>query len=91
MSRTSRRTFAKSLAAAAVVSGATIASAQKADDAFVAVVQAQSGKYLDAADLERIRADFKDYVPLLERLRAVKLSNSDEPDFTFASLTKRWP
>jgi hypothetical protein len=102
MSRTTRRSFAKAVAAATAViasggqaprlsgqAGAPVLPALA--EALVGVVRAQSGQYLDAADLDRIRADFKDYVPALERLRSVTLANSDEPDYTFASLTKRWP
>ena len=101
MSRTTRRSFAKALVAGtAAISGgqAPRLSGQAGApvlhplaEALVTVVRAQSGQYLDAADIERIRSDFKDYVPALERLRSVKLSNADEPDFTFVSLTKRWP
>ena len=100
MSRTTRRAFAKAVAAAGaalpLISSDLLAQtpAPQAQsplaEALAGVVSAQSGQYLDAADLDRIRADFKDYVPVLERLRNVKLANSDEPDYTFASLTKRW-
>lgn len=103
MSRTTRRSFAKQVAAASaalpLVASDLLAQTpapvpetpSPLAEALAGVVGAQSGQYLDAADMERIRADFKDYVPALDRLRSVKLSNGDEPDFTFVSLTKRWP
>lgn len=58
--------------------------------AMAEVVKAQHGKHLDDADLERIGATLQEHATLLERLRAFPLKNSDEPDFTFSSLTKRW-
>jgi hypothetical protein len=39
--------------------------------------------------MKRIEKDFQDYLPYLEPLRDFKLANSDEPDFTFTSLTRR--
>ena len=39
--------------------------------------------------MKRIEKDFQDYMPYLERFRDFKLVNSDEPDFTFTSLTTR--
>ncbi len=101
MTRTTRRSFAKVVAAASaalpIVAADLLAQTPSSEsppsplaEALVGVVRAQSGQHLDDADIERIRADFKDYVPLLERLRSSKLTNADEPDYTFASLTKRW-
>ena len=49
--------------------------------ALTEVVRAEYGKFLSAEELERIGKDLQDYVPLLARLRAVKLVNADEPDF----------
>ncbi len=92
MSRTSRRTFAKVVAAGAV--GLPLAAAQtKASplaSAMTAVVKAQSGKHLTPADLDRLGKDLEEYAPYIESLREFKLVNSDEPDFTFASLVRRW-
>lgn len=100
MPRTTRRTFAKRVAAAGaalpLVASDLLAQApapapqSPLADALVRVVRAQSGQYLDAEDMKRIDAAYKEYVPQLERLRSVKLSNSDEPDYTFTSLMKRW-
>ena len=96
MSRTTRRSFAKAVAvtavSVAVPASGTIGGRERPPlhEALTSVVRAQSGQYLDDADIERIRSDFKDYVPALERLRAVKLANSDEPDVAFAALPKRW-
>ncbi len=96
MSGTSRRDFAKAVAAASValpmisVSGGEESGAPARLAAELAdVVRAQSGSYLIAEEMERVRADFREYVSLLERLRAFKLVNADEPDFTFAALAKR--
>lgn len=94
MSGTSRRDFARAVAAATVA--IPIASAGAGEDTraplaaeLADVVRAQSGAHLTPDEMERVRADFRDYVPLLERLRAFKLVNADEPDFTFGALTKR--
>ncbi|HVS29916.1 MAG TPA: hypothetical protein VMS98_00540 [Thermoanaerobaculia bacterium] len=96
MSGTSRRDFAKAVAAASValpmvsVSGGEEGGAPARLAAELAdVVRAQSGSYLTAEEMERVRADFREYVSLLERLRAFKLVNADEPDFTFVALAKR--
>ena len=32
----------------------------------------------------------REHAALVERLRAFPLKSSDEPDFTFSALTKRW-
>ena len=94
MAGTSRRDFARAVAAATVVLP-TVAT-RAGDDTrpplaseLADVVRAQSGAHLTPEEMERVRADFRDYVPLLERLRAFKLVNADEPDFTFGALTKR--
>ncbi|MBK5258164.1 MAG: hypothetical protein JJE51_01095 [Thermoanaerobaculia bacterium] len=92
MSRTSRRTFAKVVAAGAV--GLPLAAAETKSSplasAMTAVVKSQSGKHLTPAELDRIGKDLEEYAPYLESLREFKLVNSDEPDFTFASLVRRW-
>lgn len=96
MSRTTRRSFAKAVAALPLAATDLFAQTPAPEtpsalaEALVSVVRAQSSQYLTAADIERVRSDFKDYIPQLERLRSVKLANSDEPDVTFAALTKRW-
>jgi hypothetical protein len=94
MSGTSRRDFAR--AVATFTAAIPIASAGADQDIraplaaeLADVVRAQSGEHLTPEEMERVRADFRDYVPLLERLRAFKLVNADEPDFTFGALTKR--
>ena len=95
MSGTSRRDFARAVATATLAIPIAAAgdpalrersplAAELAD-----VVRAQSGAHLTPEEMERVRADFREYVPLLERLRAFKLVNADEPDFTFGALTKR--
>lgn len=58
--------------------------------ALAGVVRAQSGAHLSADELRRIDNDFADYAPFIERFREHRLANSDEPDFTFHSLTRRW-
>lgn len=114
MSRTSRRKFAKTIAAASVaipvISLAQTASpapppttAKAAEDgkrepknasalglALTAVVSAQSGHFLTESEMQRVHDDFQDYVPFVERLRNFKLTNADEPDFTFHPLVDRW-
>ena len=51
--------------------------------ALTTVIQRRYGKYLDAKQLEAITTDLDDGMQLGKILRAVKLENSDEPDFTF--------
>lgn len=58
--------------------------------ALTEVVRASYAQHLDDAELARIDREFQNYVSMLTRLRAFKLANADEPDFTFASLTERW-
>jgi hypothetical protein len=101
MSRSSRRHFAKSLAvaAAAIPLTTTDAFAQTPPQpapppsplakALTGVVRAQHGRHLSEDELKRIEKDFSDYLPYLDGAREFKLVNSDEPDFTFSSLTKR--
>jgi len=96
----SRRHFAKSLAvaAAAIPLNRPEALAQTSPQAAVrsplasalaVVVRAQHGKHLSEDEMKRIEKDFQDYIPYLDRFRDFKLVNSDEPDFTFSSLTRR--
>ena len=96
-----RREFAKLVAVTAFGSAAGVPSVDAAPraapranalaDALTEVVKAQSGNHLTSADVARIRNDFREYTPYLESLRAVPLSNADEPDVTFQALAKRWP
>ena len=58
--------------------------------ALTGVVQAEYGRFLSGEEMERIGNDFQDAMPAIQRLRDFKLVNSDEPDMTFAALTKRW-
>lgn len=46
-------------------------------------------QFLTKDELERIRKDFAESAPFLQKLRDVKLTNGDEPDFTFVALAKR--
>jgi hypothetical protein len=92
MSRTSRRSFAKAVAAGAVGLPLVAAETKKSTlaDTMHAVVKAQSSRHLTAAEIDQIGKDLNDYAPYLEPLRDFPLSNADEPDFTFASLVRRW-
>ncbi|MGZ8868695.1 MAG: hypothetical protein ACXW2P_10155 [Thermoanaerobaculia bacterium] len=58
--------------------------------ALAGVVSAQSGQYLNEAEMQKVFDDFKDYIPYVESFRDYKLTNADEPDFTFHSLVRRW-
>lgn len=97
MSKT-RREFAKSLAIAGAVAPLVVAdaAAQPAPrpsalgDALTNVIAAMYGQHLTAQELERISRDMQEYVPSIENLRKYKLTNADEPDFTFHALTERW-
>ena len=94
MPKTSRRTFAKTVAALPLAA-TDLFGEPKADEkplatALTSVVRAQSGQHLTREEMNRVAADFSDYAPYIEKLRAFRLTNADEPDFTFASLTKRW-
>ncbi len=89
----SRRRFAETLTAAAI--GAPLVFAEeKAPSALgkslTEVIRAQSGRFLDATEMERIAKDLQESAPVLERFRAFKLTNSDEPDLTFSALARRW-
>jgi hypothetical protein len=98
MSDTTRRDFAKAVAAVAAlpfVPSELIAQTPPAKpsplaDAQTALLKAEFGQFLTDAELEAMRKDFQDSAPLLQKFRDVKLANSDEPDFTFSSLVKRW-
>jgi hypothetical protein len=98
MSRTSRRTFAKSVAFAAAAFPVIAQTPPPAPPpppsplghALAGVVLAESGRHLTAGEFFDIEKDMNDAAGAYERLREFKLHNSDEPDFTFASGTKRW-
>ena len=89
MSRTTRRKFAQTIAAAAAALPVIVNDLPAQGDAeaplaiaLAGVVSAQSGRHLTADEMQRIYDNFKEYVPFLERLRAYELVNADEPDFT---------
>lgn len=98
MSRTSRRTFAKTVALAAVAAPALAQQPQPAPPpppsplghAMSGVVLAESGQHLTAEEFLDIEKDMNDNAATYKRLREFKLQNGDEPDFTFGALTKRW-
>jgi hypothetical protein len=106
--RTSRRRFAKSVAATLVAAplAARLAEAQTPAkpkepaappqqgtapqepspiaEAYLSVARARFGDKLSPEQLEQIKKDLDGNVRTAERLRAVKLKNSDEPDFVFS-------
>lgn len=90
----SRRAFAKSIAAATIAAPLAIAQEKEKSSAvaraMTEAVRAQSGQFLDAAEMEKVAKEIEEYAPSLERFRSFRLTNSDEPDFTFASLARRW-
>ncbi len=87
MPRTTRRDFAKAVTAAALF--AVDAHADTPPPAQAELVRTEFGQFLAGEELERIRKDFADSAPFLQKFRDVELKNSDEPDFTFRALTKR--
>lgn len=93
MPRTSRRQFAKAIAALPLLTIEAQGQETKPSPLAAAlqeVVRAQSGQHLTAEELARIGKDLEEWVPAVERLRAFKLTNADEPDFSFSALTRRW-
>jgi hypothetical protein len=88
MPRTTRRDFAKAVTAAAALI-AVEAHADTPPPAQAELVRAEFGQFLGSDELERVRKDFADSAPFLQKFRDVKLKNSDEPDFTFEALAKR--
>lgn len=58
--------------------------------AYTEMVRATYGAHLTPAELERMGRDFNDAVPYIESFRKYKLTNADEPDFTFQPLAERW-
>src|SRR5207253_2803304 len=57
---------------------------------FAGSALAESGQHLSADDFFAIEKDTSENAGVYKRLREFKLQNSDEPDFTFSSSTKRW-
>jgi len=98
MSRTTRRTFAKSIALAAAA--VPVLAQQKPDalppppsqlgHALGGVVLAESGQHLTADEFFDVEKDLASNADAYKRLREFKLHNGDEPDFTFGASTKRW-
>jgi hypothetical protein len=86
MPRTSRREFAKSV----IVAGAALPLLAQTAPPALEVVKARFGEHLVDEDLERLATTLQEHARLLETLRAYKLANADEPDFTFSALTERW-
>ncbi len=87
--KTTRRQFARSVGAAAVLIAPLTLADSKSPDAEAGLVKAEFGQYLSAEELEKIRKDLAESAPLLETFRAVKLANGDEPDWTFSAMAKR--
>jgi hypothetical protein len=52
-------------------------------EAYGEVARLRFGEKLTPAELERVKRDLEGNVRTSERLRASKLKNGDEPDFTF--------
>ena len=88
MMKTTRRNFAKTLSAAAALVAVDVQAAEP-PPAQAELVRAEFGQFLTTEDVEKIRKDFAESAPFLQKLRDVKLANGDEPDFTFSALTKR--
>jgi hypothetical protein len=91
---TSRRQFAKSLAAAGAAVPLVAADLLAQTDpkplskALTEVVKSQYALADDES--ERVAATLQELATAVDRLRQFPLVNSDEPDFTFSALTKRW-
>lgn len=93
MSRTSRRQFAKTLTLLPLAATELVAQTppeKPLPRALAEVVKVQYRDHLGDDELQRVTATLQDQAALLERLRQFPLANSDEPDVTFSSLTKRW-
>jgi hypothetical protein len=52
-------------------------------EAYAEVARQRFGERLTPAEMERVKRDLEGNVRTSERLRASKLKNADEPDFTF--------
>lgn len=90
----SRRKFLQALPAAPLIPAAigtavTAPSAEAAApipdqvNALAQVVQARFGEYLKAGDLDDIKRVIERNLRYAEAISKVKITNSDEPDFTF--------
>ena len=95
MPNTSRRTFAKSIALATAAVPLLAQTPPPAPPAPLGralsdVILAESGEHLSADEFFEIEKDMNDSAAAYKQLRAFKLQNGDEPDFTFAASTKRW-
>lgn len=91
-----RREFTKTLAALAAtpmvsLSGAARAQQPPADavsssaDALTAVVRARYGKHLKEDQVAEVRRSIERAIRNADRLKQVKLNNSDEPAFAFSA------
>ena len=92
-----RRTFLRGLAAAPLLPAALgtasvteLSDAQTAAapntaqvDALTEVVRARFGHYLAEGDIEEIKKGIERNIRYADALAKVKLTNADEPDFTF--------
>jgi hypothetical protein len=54
-------------------------------EAYAEVARARFGAQVTDEQFEQIKKDLEGNVRVAERLRAVKLKNADEPDFTFSA------
>ena len=54
-------------------------------EAYAEVARARFGERLTPEELEQVKKDLEGNLQAAERLRAVKLKNEDEPDFTFTA------
>lgn len=71
-------------------SAAAAAASSPIGAAYTEMVRATYGAHLTAAELERMGRDFNEAVPYIASFRKYKLTNADEPDFTFQPLAERW-
>ena len=108
--KTSRRQFAKSVAATLVAAplAASLVKAQTPAkkeatapptpqpgpapqkpsplaEAYAEVARVRFGEKLTPEQIEQVRKDLEGNVRSADRLRAIKLKNGDEPDFTFSA------
>jgi hypothetical protein len=54
-------------------------------EAYAEVARVRFGEKLSAEHLEQIKKDLDGNIRSADRLRAIKLKNGDEPDFTFSA------
>lgn len=52
-------------------------------EAYTEVARVRFGKHLEEGQWDRVKRDLEGNVRTADRLRELKLMNSDEPDFTF--------